>query len=72
MTFTISVQERDGELKRVPLKRLKTTKDDAMRLAWDFSQYWILSDVVVTRGSKHVATYRGAKLTHYNGKEHKP
>lgn len=72
MTYTISVQARDGEFQRVPLKRAKATKDEAMKAAWNFSQYGILCDVVVTRGSKHVATYRDQKLTHYNGKEQKP
>lgn len=71
MTYTISVQARDGELHRVPLKRAKATKDDAMFRAWESSQCLTLCDVVVTQGKKHVATYRDGNTTHYNGKEHK-
>lgn len=72
MTYTISAQAMGGEFERVPLRRAKATKDDAMKAAWLFSQQATLCDVVVTRGSKHVATYRDGKLTNYNGKEHKP
>jgi hypothetical protein len=72
VTYTISSQERTGELHRVALKRAKTTKDDAMKAAWKFSLDTLICDVVVTRGSKHVATYRDGKITELNGKEHKP
>lgn len=72
MTYTISVKARDGEPLRVPLKRTKAAKDDACKSAWLFSQQATLCDVVVTQGSKHVATYRNGNMTHYNGKEQKP
>jgi len=36
-TYTISTQERGGECARVPLRRAKGTKDQAMRAAWEFS-----------------------------------
>jgi len=72
MTYTISAQERSGELHRVPLKRAKTTKDDAMKAAWKFSLDTLVCDVVVTCGSKHVVTYRDGKITALNGKECKP
>lgn len=72
MTYTISAQAMGGEFERVPLRRVKETKDNVMQAAWLFSQRATLCDVVVTRGSKHVATYRDGKLTNYNGKEHKP
>lgn len=71
MTYTISAQARGGEFERVPLRRAKATKDDAMKAAWFFSQQATLCDVVVTCGSKHVATYRDGNLIDYNGKEHK-
>lgn len=70
MTFTISAEDENGY--RIPLKRGKARKDDAMRAAWTLSQSGALCDVVVTCGSKHVATYRDGSLTHYSGKEHKP
>jgi hypothetical protein len=70
MTFTISAQDENGH--RIPLKRAKVTMEDAMEAAWDFSESGLICDVVVTRGSKHVATYRDGNLTHYNGKEQKP
>ena len=72
MTYTISAQAMGGEFERVPLRRAKETKDNAMYAGWHFSQRATLCDVVVTCGSKHVATYRDGKLTCYNGKEHKP
>ena len=72
MTYTISVQAREGEFQRVALKRRKTTKDEAMKAAWNFSHCVTLCDVVVTCGSKHVATYKEGVLTVWNGKEHKP
>ena len=72
MTYTISVQAREGEFQRVTLRRTKAAKDDACKSAWLFSQQATLCDVVVARGSKHVATYRGGVLTVWNGKEHKP
>ena len=71
MTYTISAQARDGEFQRVALRRAKETKDNAMQAAWHLSTRATLCDVVVTRGSKHVATYREGNLTHYNGKEQK-
>lgn len=69
-TYTISAQERKGS-NVIPLKRLKTTKDNATFSAWQFSNTAGLCDAVVTQGSKHVATYRDGKITHLNGKEHK-
>ena len=72
MTYTISVQARDGEFQRVALKRRKTTKDEAMKAAWEFSKTVTLCDVVVTCGSKHVVTYKEGFLTVWNGKEQKP
>lgn len=72
MTYTISAQAMGGEFERVPLRRVKETKDNVMQAAWLFSQQATLCDVVVTRGSKHVATYRNGNITYYNGKEHKP
>lgn len=70
MTYTISVQDENGY--RVPLRRAKATKDEAMLAAWKFSQQATLCDVVATCGSKHVATYRNGNMTAYNGKERKP
>lgn len=72
MTYTISAQATGGEFERVPLRRVKETKDNVMQAAWLFSQQATLCDVVVTCGLKHVATYRDGELTCYNGKEHKP
>ena len=69
-TYTISAQERKGS-NVIPLKRFKTTEDNAMFAAWQFSNTAGLCDVVVALGSKHVATYRDGKITHLNGKEHK-
>jgi len=70
-TYTISTQERGGECARVPLRRAKGTKDQAMRAAWEFSNTAPLCDVVLTQGSKHVITYRDGDITHSNGKEYK-
>ncbi len=70
-TYTISAQERGGECAQVPMRRGKATKDHAMQSAWLFSQTTTLCDVVLTQGSKHVATYRNGKMTHLDGKEHK-
>ena len=70
MTYTISAKERNG-FHVTPLRRAKTTKDEALLAAYRFSQQATLCDVVVTCGSKHLATYRGGELTHYNGKEQK-
>ena len=71
MIYTISAKER-GVQNLIPLRRYSITKVEAMNAAWLFSQRATLCDVVVTRGSKHVVTYRNGNLTHYNGKEHKP
>ena len=70
-TYTISTQERGGECARIPLRRAKEKRYDAMQAAWLFSQRATLCDVVLTQGSKHVATYRNGKITHLNGEEHK-
>ena len=70
-TYTISAQERGGNFSRIPLRRAKETKDNAMLAAWRFSQTTTLCDVVLTQGSKHVATYRNGVITALNGKEHK-
>jgi len=68
-TYTISTQERGGECARVPLRRAKGTKDQAMRAAWNCSLWGSLCDISLTQGSKHVATYRNGKMTHLDGKE---
>lgn len=68
--YTIWAQERGGEFARVPLKRAKETKDNAMMAGHHFSLHATLCDVVITQGSKHVATYRDGKITQLNGKEH--
>lgn len=70
-TYTISAQERGGNFARIPLRREKCAKDDAMRAAWNCSLWGGLCDVVLTQGSKHVVTYRDGNITHLNGKEHK-
>ena len=70
-TYTISAQERGGEFARVPLRRVRETKDNAMQIAWTFSKKAYLCDAVLTLGSKHVLTYRNGVITHLNGKEHK-
>lgn len=67
MTYTISAQDESGH--RIPLRRAKSTKYDAMKAAWNFSASGVVCDVVVTRGSKHVATYRRGVATVWNGKE---
>lgn len=68
-TYTISAKKRNG-CHVIPLRRAKWTKDNAMFVAWQFSNTETLCDVVLTQGSKHVATYRDGKITHLNGKEH--
>lgn len=70
MTYTISVQQRDGDLHHVPLKSADVHRHDAMRVAWRFSHDVELCDVVVTKGKKHVATYRSGKMIEYLGKAH--
>ena len=70
-TYTISTQERGGECARVPLRRAKGAKKNCMFAAWQFSNTAPLCDVVLTQGSKHVATYRDGDITHSNGKEYK-
>ena len=67
MTFTISAQDENGY--RIPLKRAKATRDDAMKAAWHFSASGVVCDVVVTQGKKHVATYRKGNAIMWNGKE---
>ena len=67
-TYTISVQHRDQHRAVVPMKRFKSTKDDAMMYAYAFSQKAALCDVVLTRGSKRVVTYRNGEITELNGK----
>ena len=68
-TYTISAQERKGS-NVIPLKRVKTTEDNAMFSAWQFSKKADLCDAVLTQGSKHVVTYRNGVITHLNGKGH--
>ena len=70
MSYTISVQDENGH--RVPIRRAKATKDEAMLAAWKFSQQATLCDVVATCGSKHIATYRRGVVKLLNGKERKP
>lgn len=72
MRYTISSQERTGELHRIPLRRGKDTKENAMWAAWHLSTRASLCDVVLTQGSKHLATYRDGNITALNGKKHKP
>lgn len=69
---TISVQQRDGDFHRVALKTKDVHKHDAMKAAWRFSYDVELCDVVVTKGKKHVATYRRGKMIEYLGKAHTP
>lgn len=69
MTYTISVQDDNGY--SIPLKRAESTKHEAALAAYTFSQQATLCDVVVTCGSKHVATYRNGVATVWNGKEQK-
>ena len=71
MTYTISAKQRNGT-SVIPLRRYKVTIDDAMMSACNFSLVAILCDVVVLCGTKHIATYRGGKITHHKGKEAKP
>lgn len=68
-TYTISAKERNGS-HVIPLRRAKETKDNAILAGHHFSQRATLCDVVLTQGSKHVATYRDGNITHLNGKEH--
>lgn len=70
-TYTISAQERGGNLSRVPIKREKGTNENAMRGAWIVSTHAPLCDIVLTQGSMHVVTYRNGVITALNGKEHK-
>ena len=70
-TYTISAKERGGNFARIPLKRAKETKDNAMQAAWRFSQTTTLCDVALTQGSKHIVTYRNGVITELTGKEHK-
>lgn len=67
-TYTISVQHQVEHCAVVPMKRFKSTKDDAMMCAYAFSQKAALCDVVLTRGSKRVVTYRNGEITELNGK----
>jgi len=67
-TYTISVQHQIEHRAVVPMKRFRSTKDDAMMYAYAFSQKTALCDAVLTRGSKHVATYRDGEITELNGK----
>lgn len=71
MTYTISAQDRKGS-HAVPLAQRNVARFAACKAAWLFSQQATLCDVVVTRGKKHIATYRQGYLTHYEGKDHKP
>ena len=50
------------------MKRFRSTKDDAMMYAYAFSQKAALCDAVLTRGSKHIVTYRDGQITELNGK----
>lgn len=70
-TYTLSAQERGGNLARVPIRREKGTKKNAMRGAWIVSTNAPLCDIVLTQGSKHVVTYRDGVITALNGKEYK-
>ena len=67
-TYTISVQHRIEYRAVVPMKRFRSTKDAAMMHAYAFSQKAALCDVVITRGSKHIVTYRDGQITELNGK----
>lgn len=69
-TYTISAKERNGG-HVIPLRRAKETRDNAILAGHHFSLQATLCDVVLTQGSKHVATYRNGKITHLDGKEHK-
>lgn len=70
-TYILSAQERGGEIARVPLRRAKETKVNAILAAVKFSERATLCDVVLTCGSKHVATYRNGRITALNGKDRK-
>ncbi len=70
MKHTISVQQRGGDLNRVALKAEDIHQHEAMEAAWKFSFAVELSDVVVTKGKKHVATYRKGRMIEYQGKAH--
>jgi len=70
-TYTLSAQNRGGEIARVPLRRAKETKDNAMLAAFNFSERATLCDVVLTCGRKHVVTYRNGRITALDGKEPK-
>ena len=67
-TYTISVQHRIEHRAVVPMKRFRSTKDDAMMYAYAFSQKAVLCDVVLARGSRHIVTYRDGEIAELNGK----
>lgn len=69
-TYTISSQDESGH--RIPLRQVKATREEVLKATCNFSARAALCDVVVTRGSKHVATYRRGVATVWNGKECKP
>jgi len=68
-TYTISAKDRKGG-HVIPLRRAKADKEDARLSARMLSERATLCDVVLTQGSKHVATYRDGEITHLTGKEH--
>jgi hypothetical protein len=72
MKHTISVLQRGGEYHRVAMMNRDVSQNDAMKAACRFSHDVELCDVVVSKGRKHVATYRNGEMIAYMGQEHTP
>ena len=66
-TYTVSVKEEVTGW-RVALRGYRKSKDEVMKIAWEFSQRATLCDVVVDCGGKHVVTYRDGRMKELNGK----
>lgn len=67
-TYTIHAQDRNSGW-RVPLRRANETKDEVMQAGCHVSIWSAICDVVITQGSRHIATFRNGNMTHLNGKE---
>lgn len=67
-TYTLWAQERAGEFARVPVRRAKETRENAILAAHRVSARATLCDLILTCGRSHVATFRNGKMTAQDGR----